>query len=103
METELRRSPRLPFIASAQITAMDTDVRINARTADLSRHGCYMDMVNPLPQGTPVTIAIVHGEHTLNATAAVIYSQTPLGMGLEFRNLDPSEQAKLEYWLSLPV
>jgi hypothetical protein len=64
METELRRSPRVPFIASA---------------------------VNPLPHGTAVKIAIVHGARTFTASAAVVYSQTPLGMGLEFHDFHDTD------------
>jgi len=30
----------------------------------------------------------------------VVYSQTHLGMGLEFFNMDPSEQDKLDQWLA---
>jgi hypothetical protein len=101
MDADLRRSPRVPFIASAEIMEMDTEVRLSARTGDLSRHGCYMDMVNPLPQGTAVKIAIEHGQRTFSATAGVVYSQTPLGMGLEFFNMDPAERDKLEQWLAV--
>jgi len=100
MNPELRRSPRIPFIASAEITEVDTEVRLAARTGDLSQGGCYMDMVNPLPQGTAVKIAIAHGERTFGATAKVVYSQTPLGMGLQFREIDPTHQPILGRWLA---
>lgn len=100
MNAELRRSPRLPFIADVEITQIDADVRLSARTADLSHHGCYLDMVNPFPQGTSLQVAIEHGRRTLTAAAAVVYSQTPLGMGLEFRGLAPAEQAQLNQWLT---
>jgi hypothetical protein len=99
-ETELRRSPRIPFIASAELMEIDSEVRLNARTGDLSRHGCYMDMVNPLPQGTAVKVSIEHGQRTFTSIAAVVYSQTPLGMGLEFRDSNTTEQDTLEQWLA---
>jgi PilZ domain len=100
VETELRRSPRVPFIAAAEIMEANTQVRLSARTSDISRHGCYMDMVNPLPPGVAVKIAIAHGQRTFSATAGVVYSQAPLGMGLEFRDIDKAEQDKLEHWLA---
>ncbi len=46
-------------------------------------------------------VAIEHGQRTFSATAAVVYSQTHLGMGLEFFNMDPSEQDKLDQWLAV--
>ena len=100
MQTELRRSPRVPFIASADVIDTETLVRLTARTGDLSRHGCYMDMVNPLPLGSTIQVEIAHGQRTFSATAGVVYSQTPLGMGLEFRSVEASEQDKLEQWLA---
>jgi hypothetical protein len=69
MDLDLRRSPRVPFIASAEITELETQVRLPAQTGDISRHGCYMDMVNPLPLGTSVAVRIISDSGTLDATA----------------------------------
>ncbi len=102
MQTELRRSPRVPFIAAAEVIDVDTEVRLSARTGDLSSHGCYVDMVNPLPLGSAVRIEIAHADRKFGATAGIIYSQTPLGMGLEFREVDPGQRVTLEEWLSDP-
>jgi hypothetical protein len=100
MQPDLRRSPRIPFIAAAEIIEVDTEVRLTARTGDLSQGGCYLDMVNPLPQGTAVKVAIAYGDRIFGATAKVVYSQTPLGMGLEFRDIDPNNQPTLGQWLA---
>jgi hypothetical protein len=89
-------SPRVPFIASADVIDTETVVRLSARTGDLSRNGRYMDMVNPLPLGTTVQVEIAHGQRIFSATAGVVYSQTPLGMGVEFRSVEASEQDTLE-------
>jgi hypothetical protein len=102
METDLRRSPRVSFIASAEVMDVDTEVRLSARTSDLSQHGCYLDMVNPLPQGTSVKIQIQHGDRTLGATAGVVYSVPHLGMGLVFREVDLGQAPTLEKWLTDP-
>src|SRR5947209_14045008 len=98
MDKDLRRSPRVPFIASAQVIERE-GATLQARTGDLSRNGCYVDMINPLPQGTSVKVVIEHGQSTFTATAAVIYSQTPLGMGVEFHDVDPAALRSLEQWL----
>jgi PilZ domain len=103
MERELRRSPRIPFVAAAEITELQTETRLPARTGDLSRHGCYVDMVNPLPVGTPVRVHITHGQRSFYANAGVVYSQTPLGMGLAFQPVESKHEAVLESWLSEAV
>lgn len=103
MEKDLRRSPRLPFVASAEITELETETRLPARTGDLSQHGCYLDMINPLPLGTAVRVHITHGQRSFRATAGVVYSQTPLGMGLEFSALESACEGVLQIWLNEAV
>jgi hypothetical protein len=103
MDLDLRRSPRVPFIASAEITELETQVRLPAQTGDISRHGCYMDMVNPLPLGTSVAVRIISDSGTLDATAGVVYSVPHLGMGLAFQDLEAASRATLEKWLAASV
>jgi PilZ domain len=96
---DLRRSPRVPFIASAEITDVEKETRLPARTGDLSEHGCYIDMMYPLPLGTAIRVQIAHGERTF-ANAGVVYSQPPLGMGVVFRDVESTQQLTLRKWLS---
>jgi len=100
MERDLRRSPRVPFVASAEIIELETETRLPARTGDLSQHGCYMDMINPLPLGTAVRVQITHGQLSFQAIAGVVYCQTPLGMGLVFNKVDSNHEAVLQRWLN---
>lgn len=99
MNPDVRRSPRVPFIASAEITDLETDTRLPARTGDLSEHGCYIDMVNPLPLGTSIRVQIAHDRRSFAAAAAVVYSQTPLGMGVVFRAVESDQESTLRKWL----
>ncbi|MGA2427935.1 MAG: PilZ domain-containing protein [Candidatus Acidiferrum sp.] len=100
MSPEDRRSPRYPFYASAEITELQTQTRLTARTSELSRHGCYMDMVNPLPLGTTVKIQLIHHDETFDATGRVIYSQLNMGMGVAFDEIGVDQVVTLEKWLS---
>ena len=100
MSSEGRRSPRYPCYASAEITELRTQTRLTARTSELSRHGCYMDMVNPLPLGTTVKIRLIHHEQPFDATGRVIYSQPNMGMGVAFDEIEAGYVVVLEKWLS---
>ena len=100
MDTDIRRSPRVPFVAAAEVIDAATEVRLRAQTGDLSRHGCYMDMVNPLPLGSAVKIRIEHAQQTFGATAGVVYSVPHLGMGLVFRDIEAGTEVTLERWLT---
>lgn len=100
MDADLRRSPRYPFYASAEITELQTKTKITARTSELSRHGCYMDMMNPFPLGTNVSIRITHGEQHFDSPGRVVYSQPNLGMGVAFEDLQAAPDVTLEKWLA---
>ena len=100
MQADLRRSTRVPFVAAAEIIDVDTEVRLRAQTGDLSQHGCYVDMVNPLPLGVAVKVRIEHRKQTFAATAGVVYSVPHLGMGLVFRDIEAGKEVTLEQWLT---
>jgi len=100
MEADLRRSTRVPFVAHAEIIDVNSEVRLKAQTGDLSQHGCYMDMVNPLPRGVAVKVRIEHRKETFAATAGVVYSAPHLGMGLVFRDVEAGKEVTLEKWLT---
>ena len=100
MTSDLRRSPRHPFFASAEITELDTGMHINGRTSELSRHGCYMDMMNPLSTKSLVAIQIVHDGQTFQARGHVVYSQSNVGMGATFDEMTPEHEKLLEQWMN---
>ena len=100
MSSEGRRSPRFAFYASAEITELQTQTRLTTRTSELSRYGCYMDMLNPLPLGTTVKIQLIHHEQTFDATGHIIYSQPNMGMGVAFDEIEVDQVVTLEKWLS---
>ena len=103
MHVELRREPRLPFVAEAEVVEVATETRFLGRTCDISKHGCYVDLLNPLPCGTPVTLKILHDECAMAATASVVFCHTQLGMGLVFQDIDAAHQLTLRRWLEAAV
>lgn len=100
MGSERRQSPRFPFFASVEITELGTQARLIARTNELSRYGCYMDMMNPLPVGTAVRIKITYEEQPFEALASVVYSQPNMGMGVSFGEAEAGQELALEKWLT---
>ncbi len=96
---ERRRGPRYPFYAQAQVTETQSKTAMTARTSELSLHGCYMDMLNPLPLGTPVGVQNTYNEQTIGAEGRVIYSQPNMGMGVSFDQIQPDHVTILEKWV----
>jgi hypothetical protein len=50
-----RVAPRYPLILLAEVTDLLSSTKFTARTSDLSRTGCYIDMLHPLPGGQNCT------------------------------------------------
>jgi hypothetical protein len=103
MERERRRSPRLPFIAAVEVHEENTDSRLIARVSDISTAGCYIDTMNPLPDGASMRVRIINGTQSLEAAATIAYSHAHLGMGLNFRELQPTSKIILQEWLGTAV
>ena len=58
MRAERRHAPRYPFYALAEIVDEEENARTSSRVSDLSLRGCYVEMKDPFPEGTNVTIEI---------------------------------------------
>ena len=54
--TDRRDSPRYALTLVAVVTELATSNVMNARSSDVSRSGCYVDTLQPLPTGTHVKI-----------------------------------------------
>jgi hypothetical protein len=96
---EKRRGPRYSFIASAELIEERADVRIASRVSELSRFGCYLDMMNPFPTGTMVLVKIAAGDAFFEAKGKIVYSQPNMGAGVGFLEVAPPSQEVLERWL----
>ena len=93
-----RKSPRFPFIASAQVIETRTEARLQARTSDISRDGCYLDMLNPLPKGTRLKINVIHHNQQLDAVGHVVHSELNVGMGVQFEEI--GQRSVMDAWLA---
>lgn len=99
MTTERRRTPRYPFVAVAELIEAKSGTKMEIRVAELSLNGCYFDMVNPLPDGTPIHVKIFFENEFFEAKGKVVYSQANLGMGATFEELPSYSVPVLKKWL----
>ena len=100
MNSERRRAPRYQFIADAVVVDVESDTRLNAKTGDLSLGGCFLDMLNPCPEGTRVQVTIFHAATTFKALGTVVFVFPNTGMGVMFTNVEADQSAALQKWLS---
>jgi PilZ domain len=100
MEKERRWSARYPFIAHGELIDETTRTRLKTRVSDICKEGCYVDMVNPLPSGTPVHLTIHSGDATFQARGKIVYAVDHLGAGVSFDEIPPESRPLLERWLA---
>ena len=99
-ENEHRREPRHPFFATVELLEAQHETRVNARTGDLSLHGCYVDTMNPFPAGSKVRVTITHANTTFTATGAVAHSRPNVGMGISFTEVESDQKRVVMQWLA---
>jgi hypothetical protein len=80
----LRRSPRIPFIAVAQIAYKESDGSLSCQVATISLHGCYVETPNTRPPDREVSIKIFAESEWFAANAKVVYELPNSAMGLAF-------------------
>jgi PilZ domain len=97
---ERRSVPRFNLIATAEITEPASGVRISGRISEISRKGCYLDVLNTLPVGTQLRLTISRDQGSFTTDAKIIYAQDGMGMGIFFLDV-PADQLKiLDSWLA---
>ena len=98
-QTALRLA--MPARAAAEITELGARTQLlSARTSEFGLGGCYIDTLNPLPEGMLVTLRIRRDSGVFESNAKVVYSQGRFGMGLAFTDMTSDHRAILEGWLA---
>src|SRR5580693_5931324 len=96
-----RRSVRrCPFVASAEVTELNSGTLLSGRTSELGLGGCYIDSLNPFPEGTHVGLRILRDQGVFETKAKVAYCDPRFGMGLAFTEMAPDQRSLLEAWLA---
>src|SRR5258705_12317644 len=96
-----RNDPRVPIIAVAEVMEVASGTQLSARTSDLSRTGCYIDTLNPMPSKTVVRVRISHAGEELELPGRIVYASPGMGMGVQFdEDLSPDQISVLNRWIS---
>ena len=100
VSVERRAAPRYAMVLAAEVVELPRGARLSARTADISRTGCYIDTLNPIPVGSEVRVRITHHEQLFEAQGRVVYVSAGLGMGVAFVTIAPEQLTLLDRWLA---
>jgi hypothetical protein len=96
---ERRSTARFPFVADAELSETNSSTKLSARVSEISINGCYLDIINPLPVGTPVFVKIFTQSEFFETSATIVYAHPNLGIGLAFRSVSPHFLPTLQKWL----
>lgn len=91
---------RCQLVASAEVTEPSSGTQLSARLSELGLGGCYIETLNPFPDGTQVHLRILRDQGVFETKAKVVYSQGNFGMGLAFSEMAPAQRSLLEDWLA---
>jgi PilZ domain len=97
---ERRQHPRYPFTGTLEAFELESETRMQGRTADLSEGGCYVDTMSPFPAQTRVRVRITRAQRSFESQATVVYSVAGMGMGLRFESTEPQQLVSLRKWVS---
>ncbi|MGA8143119.1 MAG: PilZ domain-containing protein [Candidatus Acidiferrales bacterium] len=93
---------RCSLVASADVIELGSgsSAKLSARISELGLGGCYVDTLNPFPEGTLVHLRILRDGGVFETKARVAYSDGRFGMGLAFTEMTPNQRSILENWLT---
>ena len=100
MMSDRRIDPRYPLILHATVENLASGAKLDCRTSDISRTGCYIDTRKPFSSGTVIRVKLTQGRETIEVQGIVKYVSAGLGMGVRFADPVPAKQfAILQGWL----
>jgi PilZ domain len=92
--------PRYALTLVAEVSEPFNDTVLNARSSDVSRSGCYIDTLSPLPVQTRIKIRLRSGDDLFETEARVVYVCPGLGMGIHWGTNPPERDvAIMDRWL----
>jgi hypothetical protein len=97
---EHREVPRFTFIAHIELRDVRTDMRITGRISEISRKGCYVDVLVTLPVGTLMNMRISCDQGAFQTKSRIVYVQEGMGMGVTFVDTAADQLQILDTWLA---
>ena len=100
LKSERPRARRYSFLASIELTDLQSETHFTEQTSNLSLFGCHVDAGNLLPAGIKVRVRIVHMGASFVALGKVVFALPNAGTGVVFTEIEPNHQFILERWIA---
>ncbi len=98
--TQRRALPRYMFTASVDLVDTTNAMKITGRVAEISRKGCYVDIMLPPPPGTLLRVLIYRDAGAFETNGKIVYIHERIGMGVAFLDTADDQLKILDSWLA---
>ncbi len=95
-----RRMPRYGCRGGGEVRQPGMKTAVWGSLTDISRTGCYLETLTTLPRNAKCELMLNVEGIEIKAGADVRVSHPSMGMGLQFVDIDPTDQKKLEELLA---
>ena len=94
--SERRRHQRYAWGANAQIRKKGIPVNTPCKVSDISLGGCYVELMMPFPEGTPLELDLFWNSRRISLDARVATSHPAIGMGVSFLGFSEDQYRLLQ-------
>jgi hypothetical protein len=94
-----RYAIRFPFAADAEVLDLESGVRSDGMTSDISLGGVFVCTSKPLAIKCRARVTLKRKGETVEALAIVRIVKPRIGMGLEFLDIESTSNPTLTRWL----
>lgn len=94
-----RRDPRHSIKVQIELREDGGNVPLRMNTADLSRGGCYVELMMPLPVGAAVTATLWFNDCSVHVRGRVVTRHPQFGNGIQFLHFEGNGESLLAEFL----
>jgi len=94
-----RYAIRFPFAADAEVLDLESGVRSDGITSDISLGGVFVCTSKPLVVKSRVRVTLKRKGESVEALAVVRIVKPRIGMGLEFLDIESTSNPTLTRWM----
>lgn len=94
-----RYTIRYPFAADAELIDLESGKQIDGVTSDISLGGCFICTSKALPINSRARLKLTRKGQVLEALVVVRIVKPRIGLGIEFFDLEPSNNEILTDWI----
>lgn len=95
-----RYSIRYPFAADAELVDLESGKQVEGVTSDISLAGCFICTSKSMPVNSRSRLRLTRKKQVLEALVVVRIVKPRVGLGIEFCDLEPPDNAVLADWIN---